>query len=176
MLSWHYLLCCAGVFLYCTIYYTEYVVYLFQQGKQCDPWLLGNGGKERFASVKPSAATVHRTVATDGFKSSISSDQKKKRGDAPLFLLVRATGLDLLFLFCLTEMDGCQQAYRLPPSIHGLFPGLKKCPPDTFLLRLRSAALFESTIRTKKEEAFASSFLGAGDRTRFAFCSPAGAK
>ena len=30
-------------------------------------------------------------------------------------------------------IDGCQQAYCLPSSIHGLYPGLKKCPPDTFL-------------------------------------------
>ena len=82
----------------------------------------------------------------------------------------------MLFLFCLTEMDGCQQAYRPPPSIHGLFPGLKKCPPDTFLLRLRSAALFESTIRTKKRGGFCLLFSWCGRQDSICILLPSGSK
>ena len=52
-------------------------------------------------------------------------------------------------------------------ALIGLFPGLKKCPPDTFLPRCRSAALFESAVHTKKHGTQKGAVLfGAGNRTR----------
>ncbi len=52
----------------------------------------------------------------------------------------------------ITDMPKLIAVHRLHlrPAINGLFPGLKKCPPDTFLRRKAVAALFESYI-TKKE-------------------------
>ena len=33
------------------------------------------------------------------------------------------------------EIDRCSHPYRMRPTVNGFSPGLKKCPPDTFLPR-----------------------------------------
>ena len=67
------------------------------------------------------------------------------------------------------KINASQHPYRMPSGINGLFPGLKKCPPDTFCGSFAtSAALFESCDAYKKIQPpeWVTEFFGCGGRTR----------
>ena len=67
--------------------------------------------------------------------------------------------------------ESVSTAIRLHPRLHGLFPGLKKCPPDTFLRRQSRRrplrVLHLNTIPNKKHHPAGWCFLFGGRyRTR----------
>ena len=107
-----------------------------------------------------------------------SFDKKTSRSPkGTVGYLVPVTGLDLHFrpLHCTNNIDGCPQAFRPLSSIYGLSPGLKKCPPDTFLPCLTARPPSSSPPPKSKKTAIQrmTVFFGAGDRTRTGTLSPA---